>query len=78
MTTASGKYSGEQITIVFEADYFDGGELESITVRSMTILDVSVDMHELPLALRKAIWELADEVEFERDEYTPEDTQDYF
>lgn len=78
MTTASGKFSGEQITIVFEADYFDGGELESITVRSITILDVSVEMHELPLALQKAIWKLADEVEFERDENTPEDDQDDF
>lgn len=78
MTTASGKFSGEQITIVFEADYFDGGELESITVRSITILDASVEMHELPSALQNAIWKLADEVEFERDENTPEDDQDDF
>lgn len=78
MTTASGKFSGEQITIVFEADYFDGGELESITVRSITILDASVEMHELPFALQNAIWKLADEVEFERDENTPEDDQDDF
>lgn len=63
-----GTYSGEEIEVSFSADgCLDEGywmDLENIEVMTLTICNVPVNLKELPETLRKAILELADEVEF--------------
>ena len=70
---AHAKYDGEQIVVEFSAredvgDYGPGTpetvDIVDITIDRVEILGVVVALADLPMTLRRALHDLADEVEF--------------
>ena len=59
----SGIYDGEGVWIEFYA-FANGDELTDITIENVRILDVPVDLRDLPIHLRNAMHDRWEDVEF--------------